>query len=159
MKNYKNLSEKEILRDAAMGTHISECFNRLTFVIGVCDKKFVGRDGKTVFEPGKRYKFWVVQNYSDQVIGATVDLTVLPRRVDPENPGKLYWNAVPLGTFKVYSDRPLGKFGFANRRNASFPVDLRQRRVSGSGSRVAFGKKGTRQVSYQRGQRRFLWRL
>lgn len=102
MKNYKNLSEKEILRDAAMGTHISECFNRLTFVIGVCDKKFVGRDGKTVFEPGKRYKFWVVQNYSDQVIGATVDLTVLPRRVDPKNPGKLYWNAVPLGTFKEY---------------------------------------------------------
>lgn len=102
MKKFKNLAEREILRDAAIGTHIAECFNRLTFVIGVCEKQFTGRDGKVVFAPGRRYKFWVVQDYSDQVIGATVDLTVMPKRIDPDAPGKLYWNAVPLGTFKEY---------------------------------------------------------
>lgn len=102
MKEFKNLAEREILRDAAMGTHVAECFNRMTFVIGICDKEFVGRDGKVVFQPGKRYKFWLVQHYQDNVIGATVDLTVTPKRIDPNEPGKLYWNAVPIGTFKEY---------------------------------------------------------
>lgn len=102
MENFKNLYEKEILRDAQVNTHIDKSKRRLSLVRAKCEKDFRRPDGQLIFKAGGWYRFWVIPQYSDKILGLTCDFIAEPHKIDPLNPDELYWYAVPLGTFAKY---------------------------------------------------------
>lgn len=100
-----HLSERAILEAARRHSHLGQGIDRITFRRIRCLKDFRA-NGKLIYRAGKEYKIWIVR-YRDAILQVTVDFTVIPSVVDPEqNPQPYHWYAVPLGTFEDLKQAP-----------------------------------------------------